>query len=271
MNDLYLFQLIKAGSNEAASESGSTFFPFTIIYGVLHYDYIELPRLLGLFRESGIAQMFMIWALYNLKSIGLNKLWIKVLLIVGVILTFSTAGIAVLCINMVAQQLLNFKILRDFLMIAVAYSVIIYAPFIGLEDKQDTGHGKSISDRQVATFNAWETLKEHPLGVGFNNSKVSYSGINLLGASNMIGVIGFTLCLGTYLLPMLAADNRKRYFLAVLPIIITSLTSQPLLDAPFLYIMFLAPYVADETSVVAKIKLRYKVPVKSGQLRSSVN
>lgn len=265
MEKLYLFKL-QFGGNEAMA--GSTYFPFTIIYGVLHYDHIELPRLLGLFRESGIAQMFMLWALFNLKSIDMNKVWVKIVLIIGVILTFSTAGIAVLCVNIVVQQLINLKLLRSIMLLIISYCIIMYVPFIGLHDKVDTGHGKSVSDRQEATFNAWDTLSEHPFGIGFNNSTVFNSGINLMAASNMIGVIGFFLCLFVYFFPAITAGNRKRYILSMLPIVLTSLTSQPLIDAPLVYIMLLAPYICHK-DVVLQEAVKSEHLIKEGKVKIS--
>lgn len=243
LENLFLFQ-IRYGSSGGYQEAGQTYFPFTTIYGVLNYEQLSLPRFLGLFRESGLTQMFILWMLYNLESLDLNKLWVKIVLVVGLIFTFSTAGIAFLFINLVAKCVINLKLWRAVLLGIVAYIAILHTPFIGINDKIDTGHGTSVSDRQQAMVNAWTSLQENPMGVGFNNNDNHNSGINLLAASNMIGIVGFLLCLCVYFSGITAVGNKKRYFLSVLPIVLTSLLSQPILDAPLVYIMFLAPYVA---------------------------
>lgn len=259
LEHLFLFQ-IRYGTSGGYQEAGQTYFPFTTLYGVLNYEQLALPRFLGLFRESGLTQMFILWMLYNLESLDMNKVWVKIVLIVGLIFTFSTAGIAFLFINLVAKYLVNLKLWRALLLGLVAYLAIFHMPFIGINDKIDTGHGTSVSDRQQAMTNAWNSLQDHPMGVGFNNNDVHNSGINLLAASNMIGVVGFLLCLLVYFLGMTAVENKKRYFLSVLPIVLTSLFSQPILDAPLVYIMFLAPYAAaaDKLGNTAKAALLTK-------------
>lgn len=225
--------------------SGMTYLPFTVMYGVYTVDGIRFPRLLGLFRESGILQMFLIWALFNLKSIRLNRLWIKGTLLLGIIASFSTAGLAILFANLVLLLFMNKKVMRGVALLCFTYIVVMYAPFIGINDKTET-HGASISDRTMATEAGLEALGNNPFGEGMYNTRIPNAGINLVAASSMIGVVGVLLTMLVYLAPALAAGNRKRYLLAVIPIILTSLLSQPLLDAPLLYLLLMAPYIGEE-------------------------
>lgn len=237
MEQLELFR-IKIGTYPS---SGTTYFPFTVMYGVYTVDGIRFPRLLGLFRESGILQMFLLWSLFNLKSLRLDKRWIKLTLLLGIAASFSTAGLAILFVNLVLHCLLHRRILSAVFLLLFTYGVIMYAPFIGIHEKNET-HGASISDRTTATEAGIEALEDNPMGAGMYNIKAPNAGINLVAASSMIGVAGVVLTLAVYFAPMLAAERRKRYLLAVIPIVLTSLISQPILDAPLLYLLLMAPY-----------------------------
>ncbi|MGG0510613.1 hypothetical protein ABE078_24435 [Priestia megaterium] len=245
LETLYLFTL----PIEGYKGSGNIYLPFTILYGVLNVGDIQLPRLLGLFRESGILQAFLIWAYFNLKSYNLNnKKWIKVFLVLGIIGTFSTTGIAVFLSTCVIYLLLNKKFLSSILISITMLLALFFTPYIGLAYKSET-HGDSINDRMYATFNGLEKLKEHPLGEGLyqmNYSDLSNSGINLLAISYKIGAIGFFLVLMMYLVPLYKYTHKKNYLICIFPLFITMLISQPLLDAPLVLIMFLANYESKE-------------------------
>ncbi|MGN7167362.1 hypothetical protein ACTHSJ_16015 [Paenibacillus cellulositrophicus] len=238
LNSLQLFKLNIKGYEG----TGNTYFPFTILYSFMSVgeNGFKLPRLLGLFRESGILQMFMIWSLFNLKRVNMNKPWVKVTLFLGILASFSTAGVAVLFINLVISFILNKKLIRAAVFVIFAYLAIFYTPFIGVNAKMDT-HGASISDRYIAVENSLNSLKENPLGIGlYNATGFNNSGINLVAASSMIGIQGFLLAILTYLIPMIFVQNKRSYFLSVSPLLITSLTSQPILDAPLVYVMMMA-------------------------------
>lgn len=225
---------------EGYEGTGNTYFPFTILYSFMNVGELQLPRLLGLFREAGILQMFMIWALFNLKRINMNTWKIKLTLILGIIASFSTAGIAVLVISLVISFVLNKKLVRAFIFIVVAYIAVFYTPIIGVNAKMDT-HGASISDRYIATENSLNLLKDNPFGVGlYNTTGYENSGINLVAASSMIGIQGFILTIATYLIPLIFVENKKNYFLSVSPILVTSIASQPILDAPLVYVIMMA-------------------------------
>lgn len=250
--------------------TGNTYFPFTILYSFMNVGELKLPRLLGLFREAGILQMFMIWALFNLKRINMNSWWVKLTLIFGIVASFSTAGIAVLVISLVISFVLNRKILRAFIFVIVAYIAVFYTPIIGVNAKMDT-HGASISDRYIATENSLNLLKENPIGIGlYNTTGYDNSGINLVAASSMIGIQGFILAILTYLVPLFFLQNKKNYFLSISPILITSLVSQPILDAPLVYVMMMAlqPICSERSPIRNKERIistnteRYRVGLK---------
>ena len=229
---------------EGYESSGNIYFPFTQLYGFMTVANIKLPRALGFFRESGIFQAFLIWAFFNLKQYNLESNKNKIILIFGIIGTFSTAGIAVLFGVYAIKLFINKKQMVSICLIGMSVIGLIYTPYIGLKAKSVT-HSTSISDRSLATMNGLKRLKGNPFGTGIYNIEVNAienSGINLLAISYKIGLIGLVLVLLVYFLPMYGYLYKRNYFVGVLPFFMTLLISQPILDAPFIYIMLLANY-----------------------------
>lgn len=230
---------------EGYNNSGSIFFPFTQIYGVLNFGDVQLFRAQGFFRESGIFQAFIIWALFNLKYFKLNNWYNKLLLIIGLVSTFSTIGIAI-CFIIWSLRLFMYK--NKILAIAILslglYSAL-YAPYIGVISKAET-HGASIDDRSNATTRGLENLSENIVGTGLYNQDEFYienGNINLLAMSYTLGLLGLLLVLLMYFLPLIvfkSNEDKKKYLLSILPFFLTLLFSQPILDAPFIFIMLLA-------------------------------
>ena len=68
------------------------YFPFTPATGRWTILDIQFLRLSALFRECGIAQLFYIWAFSECEHYFQNAKKIKILLFLGVIFCFSTAG-----------------------------------------------------------------------------------------------------------------------------------------------------------------------------------
>ncbi|MEH7249171.1 hypothetical protein V7114_20640 [Neobacillus niacini] len=224
--------------------SGNIYFPFTQLYGFMTVGNLQLPRALGFFRESGIFQAFLIWAFFNLKQYGLEDKRNKLILFLGILGTFSTAGIAVFFGVYAIKLFLSKRKILSVILISIGILGLFYAPYVGLKSKSVT-HSTSISDRSYATNQGLERLMENPLGTGLYNTEmfdIANQGINLLAMSYTIGFIGIFLVLLAYFLPLYAYPFKQSYLVGVLPFFITLLISQPILDAPFIYIMLMANY-----------------------------
>lgn len=258
---LYLFEIPIATYNH----SQLFYFPFTSLSSFMVVSGIEFPRFLGLFREPGILQAFLIWAYFNLKQYGLETKKMKVLLFAGIVGTMSTAGIAIFFGTVALKYALNRKVIKGVLLVIFCITALNYAPIIGLQYKAET-HGASLDARSYATLSGLEKMRDNPLGTGmYNRDFFDYelSGINLLASSYMIGVIGVLLTLVVYLLPLWGYPNKVPYIVGITPLLITLLYSQPILDAPLVYIMLLASYkvssfVAETDIVSDKNKVRKK-------------
>lgn len=257
---LYMFSLHIIGGNYEGS--GRVYFPGTVLYSYFTVGSLQLPRLQGLFREAGILQAFIIWAFFNLKTYNLNNKWVKLFLILGLVGTFSTAGIGVFLGTVCFYLILNKKPIRGIMFLAFMCIALFYTPYIGLADKSET-HGASISDRQIATTVGIEKLYENPIGEGIysvNPSDLTNSGINLLAGSYKYGIFGVLLILVAYFAPMYKYRAKKNYLISIFPIFVTMLLSQPIVDAPLVYILFLAMYANKEKQKqeTVKAKRRWK-------------
>jgi hypothetical protein len=106
-------------------------------------------------------------------------------------------------------------------------------PFIGVNSKLLT-HSSSINDRlpniEEITF----------LGSGIYSSDLQNSAINLLKGSTSLGLM-LTLFYMYFFTLMCWLGTPKgqglKIFICLLPLFLTSLFSQPLVDAPFLYLV----------------------------------
>ncbi|SCW52173.1 hypothetical protein SAMN04487970_101250 [Paenibacillus tianmuensis] len=229
---------------ESYETTGKTYFPFTVLYSFIEMPGLNLPRLLGLFRESGIFQAFLIWALFCLKSYGLNRGWIKVVLFLGVGATLSTTGLAIYFVALALRYMLDRRSVKAVLIFSFMFYAAFYAPFIGLNEKSEK-LGASVTDRSDATLEGLRLFLDHPFGTGMYNagySNVDQLGINLLSSMYMIGIIGVLLVLIVYFATAATVENKKEYFVAITPLFMTLLISQPVLDAPLFYIMLMAAY-----------------------------
>lgn len=252
LDSLILFQIDVYGSPR------NIYFPLTPIYGVMTVENHVFQRFLGFFREAGITQAFIIWAYVSLKHYGLENWKNKIVLITGIIATFSTAGIAVFVATICFKMLLNGKKIISLFVIPMIYVIIMYAPYVGLADKLVT-HGTSVTDRTGVMLQSLKMLFENPFGIGVGNSPIlENSGINFVAYSHMIGIIGVFLLLAIYFAPNLIVKNKKGYMLSVFPIFTTSLFSQPIIDAPFMFVMILASVIANNNSDIKKDNINLK-------------
>lgn len=241
----------------------SIYFPLTHIYGFQGFD--QLPRLGGFFRESGILQMFIIWAYFNLHSYNLDTKKVKISLIFGLIATFSTIGAAIFLAVFAIKLFFNQRKFISLVIMPIGIYAAYNLPLLGIKAKASINTA-SISDRSMSMSEGIKMLAKHPFGVGLYNGELgTNSGINLIANSQAIGIIGIILILTLYYLPMITAEDKKSFFLSSAPIVFTSLFSQPLIDAPLVYILLLATY---KPHIFKQKKLKESIHSKFYQVRS---
>ena len=223
--------------------------PFSVKYGVYTVPNIHVfHRFMAFFREPGIAQAFYAWAVVYCIYFRFHKL-ILFGLISGLILTLSTFGILSIFIIfwlmyfLKRNQPIVSKIYRVFIslvLISGLYSALYYMPYIGIEAKSAT-HGVSIDDRYENIFFAVENLNF--FGNGMYSSNEKHSGINLISMLDEIGLFAFICIVLLYFSPLLfKKQDNLFYFISFVPIALTSIFAQPLLDAPLVYLFLFATF-----------------------------
>lgn len=240
---LTLFQLnIKGYNTDGSNEtSGALIFPFSVSYGLL-VEY-NITRFLGIGRESGIGQMFLCWSFVYAYLNKMSKYVIWTCFFGGA-LCMATSGIVSLGVSFfILMNVRNndaYSLLKkyvSFLIPFVMAFVLIFAPGIGLNNKQET-HSASITDRTDAIFDAFNN--EHIVfGTGlYSDHKYDNAAINLLAGVSEYGIVGLFLLLAIFVIPLFYKSINKMYYLAlVAPLVITSMFFQPLFDAPLFYVV----------------------------------
>jgi hypothetical protein len=239
------------------SNSGHVYFPFTIRYANYNFGSISLLRIQGIFREAGIFQAFAVSMLAYLYLQPKRSIFLSTGCLLSLLFTFSTAGIVSLFLLLLLLLLwpknntiatdkeLHQLLARWFIGIGLLFIlpfVIIYTPGVGLADKYES-HEVSVTDRSNAVLEGLSKGLVNPLGSGlYSGGEEHNSGINLFAATSQIGVIGLLLAIAIFLVPFvfIKALHKREYALIIAPIFVTGLTSQPLLDAPLVYILLMA-------------------------------
>jgi hypothetical protein len=224
-------------------------FPFSVQYGVYTIPNFHIfHRFMAFFREPGIAQAFYAWAIVYCIYFRFHR-FIFFGVISGLILTLSTIGILSVFIVFFLlylfkkNQSLVSKIYRSFIsffLIIGIYGVLYYMPFIGIHDKSNT-HGISLDDRSDNISYAIENLNF--FGDGMYSSNEQHSGINLISMSDEIGLFALILIIVLYFSPLLVKkQDNVYYFISFVPIALTSILAQPLLDAPLVYLFLFVTF-----------------------------
>lgn len=220
---------------------GDVLFPLTQVYNYADYAGLVLPRAaLGL-REAGIAQAFVGWvmiaALYRFPRRGLSTQALLYACGVALVSTQSTALLPTLLLVAgfwVARSRLRLrgKVLAGLLGVIAAGGLSIlwlHDDVFGFAAKLDTA---SMTDRTTAMMSGLAMLAENPLGMGLYNSETRNSGITLVAQLHQIGLVGAALLV---VVLVIAHFLRRRVGGTIAPfsvVVLTMITSQPLLDAP---------------------------------------
>lgn len=231
----------------------NVYFPITFATGRITIFGHQFLRLSSMFRECGIAQLFYVWALSECEYYFKNKRLIKMLLVLGVFFCFSTAGYACLA----AFYLINFftglkshtnrkelaKQLGIVVIFGVMYFVLDRIPGLRLADK-NIG---SIGARFDSLSDARSVFLENPI---FGTGKMVLEGTSLtfLQTIYIRGIIGVFLFISIFWVAYKHAENKQRFVMANIASILTFVFSQPIWEAPLIYLLLVLPYKNNELS-----------------------
>lgn len=228
-------------------------FPFSLEYGVYTVPGVHVfHRFMEFFREPGLAQAFLSWALVYAYYFKFPK-WIIIGIIIGIILTLSTIAIVNLLMVITLLYIVNGnvsivkRLLRSSISIVFGIVIILiayYLPAIGLKAKSET-HGVSISDRTDNIIQGIQNMLDNPFGTGLYGTEETHSGINLIAMSDEIGLPALFFAIFIFFTPFLfrKVQNNYYYLVSIIPILFTSLVAQPILDAPLVYIFLFATFI----------------------------
>jgi len=223
------------------------YFPITPAYGEVRFFGKSVLRLTATFRESGIAQLFYVWAYSESDYYFSNKKFTKIMLIIGIIACQSTAGYFSFLIYLAFKMFVRFlnakkisnlwSVLGLAILIVFVYWIYTSIPQLNLITKNAYSTGARIGNLR----DVYGTLREHPL---FGADTVDYNlyGNSLLQLSANIGLLGLLLYLHIIFRAFLLSDNKQRFILSLLAMFVTLFISQPICDTPIVFMMMVMPY-----------------------------
>ncbi len=230
-------------------------FPGSFYYGNFgEYNLNPFPRFMGLFREPGISQLF--YAIFALIAprFGYKNFWFRTILLIGIVITFSTVGIisffAVLIYIYLEKRGFKFtfkQAISSIVGLAIIFYAFAYTPLIGFSSKSTGEQRKSFEDRNMGMEYMLKEVPNHPFGTGlsYGKSTGTVPTTNLLIASYQIGLQGFIMIFAVLSYPMYKLFRSGKFpliqlFLIGLPIYATILFSQPIAFTPALYLVLIS-------------------------------
>lgn len=224
------------------------YFPFTLTYSHTWFNGINLQRMLGFARESGIMQIFYVWGFFMADKYFARPIIMKIIMGLGVIACFSTAGFIVFGLSLMISNILNNKKFFSFntVLVTVLAGIMIYVLFFARGTNIGAKANESILGRTDAISFGLNGFIDRPLfGHGFydtlGNSLIQ-TGICAISSLGQIGIIGFLLWLNIWVCAFFFASSARTFLCANAAFFITALFSQPLMFAPVMYMFFFIGY-----------------------------
>jgi hypothetical protein len=221
--------------------------PFTTTYGEVLVGTSIVPRFLGIGRESGIMGAVIAWCFFMLPRIGWSRLEWKLVLVLGLAATQSTAGFGTFLFVFVLTKFLigqptvspSLTVLREFVglgaLVGAAY-LAIYAPVLGVLFKFDS-NAASVNGRLLSAYAGLRAIVQYPLGqpsAVFTNPD---AGVNIVAAILVTGVPGLVFSVGAFVRPFLLSRRWRAALGPTAVLFITCLTSQPLIESTAFFVL----------------------------------
>ncbi len=250
INEKYAFTLFNfevPTNKEISYYQLKIIFPFSPVYvGRAVVGSYSMPRAIGFFREPGIFQLFLIviFFIHYSKNKKTDIFLFSIILLL--LFTFSTAGLALFVFGMLIYFFMMGKIslgrvfLTSIFIIPASIFMVFTTSQFGIITKFQN---KSGLDRIGAILDSFEILKTNALlGVGYGNTKsYTFEAVNFIGSLGQIGLLGFIIYLIPYLYVFVKIKSSE--FLApFVALIATIFFSQPIYDKPISYIMLFFIY-----------------------------
>jgi hypothetical protein len=242
------------------SFSQTIYFPCTVTTSVAQLSGMTLPRFSGLGREAGWMAMYLAFAFFLLPRVGWLKARWRLLCVLGIAGTVSTAGFGVFVIVLAFEWFLRTRpvsnLLTDYLrrlsgmwLLAGAAWLAVNAPVVGLAAKRQINE-VSLSERSAATAAGWHALWNTPLG-GEAANRVG--GVNLIASIAASG-LPFVICVVAALLsPRVWHRARPLTSAPIMVLLLTLATSQPAKDSTWVFVAAVMAYAVTAATANAEV------------------
>jgi hypothetical protein len=245
-------------------DSHLLFFPFTLVWSALNISNFSLPRFIGLFREPGMTQIFLLTAYFLTYFVEIKRVKLKrFVILIGAFLTFSTAGLLSFLGGFLMLKLFkkgkipSLKVVTTTI-ISLSLLIIIFAniPYLGFKNKISSGSGKQ---RSESFSNSLKLLSESPIvGIGYygdfkKNEKgmvVSHEFLGLGGVAYQIGIVGIILYFMMWYYGIFRLGNLQTLCI-YMPCLLTLMVSQPSYNDVIVFFLILT-----DTSNLKLIEIR---------------
>jgi len=218
------------------------FFPFSHSWAGIAMGGFYIPRLLGIYREAGMAQIFFFTAYFLTYLIELNRIkLVRNVLLIGALLTFSTAGAlsflgGYLALNFSPSQKIKLNVMKlvsFFVAIPIIVTAVLFTPDFGVLAKANSVSG---NERMRSYQRSLDAFSERPIFghgffTGFEKDRDANDGsfvdtLGVIGFIYQLGIVGVILYFFPWFFSLIYFNNSKTYFVLML-CLLTLLFSQP--------------------------------------------
>jgi hypothetical protein len=227
----------------------SVYFPGTVTTATQAIFGLTFPRFDGIGREPGWMAMWCSFTYFLIPRLTKRRMrFARLLLLLGLLGTFSTAGFGVFLVVWSCETFLIPRVGSGLLygwvrqvtgvaVLAGAVWLAIKAPVFGLEAK-NISNSISVSDRSQATITGLKALQTSPWG----GVSTGASGINLISSIAPAGLPFFLAVLAALFMPLRTHPARWLTAAPVAVLALTLITSQPPFDSTWAFVAALLAY-----------------------------
>lgn len=240
------------------------YFPFTTTYGVMPLNGVLFRRLLGFARESGLMQIFYVWAFFSADKYFKKYRLVQAIMAVGILACFSTSGFIVFAVSLVLffdiRSIIKKGGLWKIVIGVFLLGGLIYLLFYGQGTSIATRAAKTIDDRSAGISLGLSTFFQKPFfGGGFystlGNENIQ-TGVCALASLGQVGLVGIGLWLYIFWASYIDCPSKKRFIYTNAALFITAVFAQPIMFAPVMYWFLFVNY--NEQKVILKRRKRQR-------------
>jgi hypothetical protein len=204
--------------------------------------------------------MYLAFAFFLLPRVGWHKARWRLLCVLGIVGTVSTAGFGVFVVVLAFEWFLRTRPVRNLLtdylrrlsgmwILAGAAWLAVNAPVLGLAAKRQINE-ISLSERSAATAAGWHALWNTPFGGEAANR---IGGVNLIASIAASG-LPFVICVVAALLsPRVWHQARPLTSAPIMVLLLTLATSQPAKDSTWAFVVAVMAYAVTAAPANAEV------------------